>query len=209
LSSRTGQSPLRLVIRFHLITNRKPRQMIVLGLGTSVTREYEFPPPIGMNCLALGRLGNDFEELRRDTQKRRDEDEVGQGRHKVQGGRWRIIRSREPHLLLELSLERKSRKVNGQEREGEGRMVHRADVLKDRTWALNGKTFRWSDKSKYDPGAYRQVWESIRPHFEEVQATMQRVTIRAGSSQSLISDSGDSEFYHQRQLPILRSFWLG
>ena len=39
----------------------------------------------------------------------------------------------EPHLLLELSLERKNRKVNGQEREGEGRMVHRADVLKDRT----------------------------------------------------------------------------
>jgi hypothetical protein len=28
---------------------------------------------------------------------------------------------------------------------------------------------------------------------------MQRVTILAGSSQSLISDSGDSEFYHQRQ----------
>jgi hypothetical protein len=43
------------------------------------------------------------------------------------------------------------------------------------------------------------VWESIRPQFEEVQATMQRVTILAGSSQSLISDSGDSEFYHQRQ----------
>ena len=39
----------------------------------------------------------------------------------------------EPHLLLELSLERKNRKVNGQEREGEGSMVHRADVLKDRT----------------------------------------------------------------------------
>jgi hypothetical protein len=28
---------------------------------------------------------------------------------------------------------------------------------------------------------------------------MQRVTILAGSSQSLISDSGDSEFYYQRQ----------
>jgi hypothetical protein len=64
---------------------------------------------------------------------------------------------------------------------------------------VNGKTFRWSDKSKYEPGAYRQVWESIRPHFDEVQATMQRVTILAGSSQSLISDSGDSEFYQMRQ----------
>jgi hypothetical protein len=78
-------------------------------------------------------------------------------------------------------------------------MVHRADVLKDRTWALNGRTFRWSDKARYETGGFRQVWESIRPHFEEVQATMQRVTILAGSSQSLISDSGDSEFYRQRQ----------
>ena len=78
-------------------------------------------------------------------------------------------------------------------------MVHRADVLKDRTRTLNGRTFRWTDKAKYEAGGYRQVWESIRPHFEEVQATMQRVTILAGSSQSLLSDSGDSEFYHQRQ----------
>ena len=78
-------------------------------------------------------------------------------------------------------------------------MVHRADVLKDRTWALNGRTFRQLDKAKYEMGGFRHVWESIRPHFEEVQATMQGVTILAGSSQSLISDSGDSEFYHQRQ----------
>jgi hypothetical protein len=55
------------------------------------------------------------------------------------------------------------------------------------------------DKAKYETGGFRHVWESIRPHFEEVQATMQRVTILAGSSQSLISDSGDSEFYRQRQ----------
>ena len=78
-------------------------------------------------------------------------------------------------------------------------MVHRADVLKDRTWALNGCTFRWLDKARYGTGGFRHVWESIRPHFEEVQATLQRVTILAGSSQSLISDSGDSRFYRQRQ----------
>jgi hypothetical protein len=52
----------------------------------------------------------------------------------------------------------------------------------------------WSDNAKYETGGFRHVWESIRPHFEEVQATPQRVTILAGSSQSLISDSGDSEF---------------
>ena len=26
-------------------------------------------------------------------------------------------------------------------------MVHRADVLKDRTWSLDGRTFRWTDKA--------------------------------------------------------------
>ena len=31
-------------------------------------------------------------------------------------------------------------------------MVHRADVLKDREWALNGRTFRWPDKAKYQAG---------------------------------------------------------
>ena len=54
-------------------------------------------------------------------------------------------------------------------------------------------------KARYETGGFRHVWESIRPHFEEVQATLQRVTILAGSSQSLISDSGDSEFYRQRK----------
>jgi hypothetical protein len=95
-------------------------------------------------------------------------------------------------------------------------MVHRADVLKDRTWASNGRTFRWLDKARYETGAFRHVWESIRPHFEEVQATMQGVTILAGSSQSLISDSGDSEFYRQRQRKeacaapemVVRCAWL-
>jgi hypothetical protein len=152
----------------------------------------------GMNCLALGRLGNDFEEREETLKNGEIKTKLVKVGTKFKAGGGESF-GYEPHLLLELSLERKSRKINGQEREGEGRMVHRADVLKDRTWALNGKTFRWSDKSKYEPGAYRQVWESIRPHVEEVQATLQRVTILAGSSQSLISDSGDSEFYRQRQ----------
>ena len=50
-------------------------------------------------------------------------------------------------------------------------MVRRADVLKDRTWALNGRIFRWLDKARYETGGFRHVWESIQPHFEEVQAT--------------------------------------
>jgi hypothetical protein len=151
-----------------------------------------------MNCLALGRLGNDFEEREETLKNGETKTKLVKVGTKFKAGGGESF-GYEPHLLLELSLERKNRKVNGQEREGEGRMVHRADVLKDRTWALNGRTFRWSDKAKYERGGFRQVWESIRLHFEEVQATMQRVSILPGNSQSLISDSGDSEFYHQRQ----------
>jgi hypothetical protein len=151
----------------------------------------------GMNCLALGRLGNDFEEREETLKNGETKTKLVKAGTKFKAGGGESF-GYEPHLLLELSLERKNRKVNGQEREGEGRMVHRADVLKDRTWALNGRTFRWLDKAKYETGGFRHVWESIRPHFEEVQATLQRVTILAGNSQLLISDSGDSEFYHQR-----------
>jgi hypothetical protein len=152
----------------------------------------------GMNCLALGRLGNDFEERKETLKNGETKTKLVKVGTKFKAGGGESF-GYEPHLLLELSLERKNRKVNGQEREGEGRMVHRADVLKDRTWALNGRTFRWLDRAKYETGGFRHVWESIRPHFEEVQATMRRVTILAGNSQSLISDSGDSEFYRQRQ----------
>jgi hypothetical protein len=120
-----------------------------------------FAPLISrLNCLALGRLGNDFEE---------SEETLENGETKTKlvkvGTKFKAFGGEsfdhEPHLLVELSLERKNRRVNGQEREGEGRLVHRADVLKDRTWALNGRMFRWTGKAKYEAGRYRQVWESI------------------------------------------------
>ena len=70
----------------------------------------------------------------------------------------------EPHLLLELSLERKAKRKAGVEHEGEGRMIHRADVLKDRTWALNGKVIRWSELSA----------RGLRSGMELAQASQQR-----------------------------------
>jgi hypothetical protein len=150
-----------------------------------------------MNCFALGRLGNDFEE-QEEAQSNGDMKtklvKVGT-KFKAGGGE---SFGYEPHLLLEMSLERKSKKVKGQEREGEGRMVHRADVLKDRTWMLNGKVLRWSDKASYERGGFRQVWESIKPHFLEVQE-MARVQSIPGSSAALVNRSGDSEFYADRQ----------
>jgi energy-coupling factor transporter ATP-binding protein EcfA2 len=147
-----------------------------------------------MCCQALGRLGNITEELQDD-----------QNPDKIKliktGTRFKAGGSEdfgyEPHLLLEISTERKAKTVAGSKREGEGRMIHRVDVLKDRTWALNGKVIRWSDKPRYEKGGYRQVWEAIKPHWDAVQATA-HVRIETGTnSQELISVDGTSAHYQR------------
>jgi len=150
-----------------------------------------------MNCFALGRLGNEFEEQQETVNNEVKTKLVKVGTKFKAGGGESF--GYEPHLLLEMSLERKAKRVKGQEREGEGRMVHRADVLKDRTWMLNGHVLRWSDKASYDRGGFGQVWNSLRPHFTEVQATMARVQIVPGNSQDLLNSNGDSEYTEHRE----------
>ena len=150
-----------------------------------------------MNCFALGRLGNEMSEIE-------DEEKPGKTKLVKTGTKFKAGGGEsfgyEPHLLLELSLERKAKRKAGVQLEGEGRMVHRVDVLKDRTWALNGKVLRWPDKAGYIKGGYRGVWESVLPHFNEVQATMSHVQIATGASSTcLISEDGSSEFYRNRQ----------
>lgn len=152
----------------------------------------------GMNCFALGRLGNEFEEQQEQQTNGEIKTKLVKVGTKFKAGGGESF-GYEPHLLLEMSLERKPKTVRGQEREAEGRMVHRADILKDRTWVLNGSVLRFTGKSSYERGGYAQVWKSIKPHFEEVQATMARVQILPGSSESLLNQSGDSEFYQRRQ----------
>lgn len=150
-----------------------------------------------MHCFALGRLGNVMEEIQ-------DEDDPGKTKLVKVGTAFKAGGSEsfgyEPHLLLELSLERKTKVKAGSRLEGEGRMVHRADVLKDRTWALNGKVIRWSDMPQYRPGGYKRVWETMQPHFDRVQQTMAIVTLdTTQSSTSLIAESGNSEWHEKRQ----------
>ena len=153
---------------------------------------------VPMTCIAAGRLGNDFED-------REEEDSKGNIRTKTVkvGTKFKAGGGEsfgyEPHLLLEMSLERKAKKVKGQERDGEGRMVHRADVLKDRTWALNGLVLRWSDKSRYEKGGYRQVWDSLKPHFSEVQATMGQGVVGNDTFDALIVGDDKSEYYRMKQ----------
>lgn len=149
----------------------------------------------GMNCFALGRLGNEMEEQLDD----RGKTKLVKVATKFKAGGGESF-GYEPHLLLEMSLERKAKRKAGSVIEGEGRMVHRGDVLKDRTWALNGLVMRWSDKARYEAGGYRQVWQSIKPHFDRVQETMARVVINTGtSSQDMFNQEGNSEWYERKQ----------
>jgi hypothetical protein len=148
-----------------------------------------------MHCLALGRLQNDMDEIA-------DEDHNGKTKLVKVGTKFKAGGGEsfgyEPHLLIELSLERKAKTKGGVKLDGEGRMIHRADILKDRTWALNGKVFRWQDKAEYREGGYMAVWESLRAHFSAVQRTMSLVKIQSGSSEALFDGNGDSEYFREQ-----------
>ena len=72
-------------------------------------------------------------------------------------------------------------------------------MLKDRTWSLNGKVFRWSDKASYDPGGFSAVAKSLQPHFAAVQRTATRTKLQPGSSETLFDTEGNGEFYRNRE----------
>lgn len=149
-----------------------------------------------MCCQALGRLGNVMDEIQDENDPNRTKTVKTGTRFKAGGGE---DFGYEPHLLLEMSTERKAKRKQGVEREGEGRMIHRADVLKDRTWAMNGKVLRFSDKPQYQKGGYRQVWDAIKPHWDAVQATAHVRIETQTSSQELIAVAGDSAYYERRR----------
>ena len=148
-----------------------------------------------MHCIALGRVGDVTDDVIDD---KGAITKVKTGEKMKAGGSNNF--GYEPHLVLRMKLEIKARRKGGQITEEDGRMNHVAYVLKDRTWSLNGKEFRWSDKAGYKPGGYAQVWQSLRPHFAAVQETMGFVTLdTTANSEAMISEDGNSEFFQARQ----------
>lgn len=148
-----------------------------------------------MHCIALGRVGDVTDDLVDD---KGEITKVKTGEKMKAGGSNNF--GYEPHLVLRMKLEQKPKRKGGQVQENAGRMNHVAYVLKDRTWALNGQEFRWSDKTGYKPGGYLQVWQSLRPHFVAVQETMGFVQLdTAATSEALIDDNGNGEYYAHRQ----------
>ncbi|MGH9504797.1 MAG: AAA family ATPase [Terriglobales bacterium] len=153
----------------------------------------------GMHCIAIGRLGNVMEEMQGDKE--------GELRLVKTGTTFKAGGSEsfgyEPDWLCELSLERKPKVLRGKGPlpvEGEGRMIHRADVLKDRTWSTNGRVFRWGDKPSYKPGGYRAVWQDLLPYYEAVQQTGEHSQLEEGTSETAIADDGRGDYYHKQRM---------
>lgn len=143
-----------------------------------------------LHCLVLGRIQDIVEEV--ENNGRIQSVKVGEG---MKAGGQRNNFGYEPHLVVRLTLEQRPRVKKGKTFEGEGRMVHRAHILKDRTWALNGKVFRWPDRDSYKVGDYKYVWNDLKPHFLAVQETMDFVSLdRTASSADMIDDDGNSEY---------------
>lgn len=149
-----------------------------------------------LHCLVLGRIQDVIEQVLTEGGSIKSI-KVGEG---MKAGGQRNNFGYEPHLVIRLNLEQKPRVKKGKTFEEEGRMVHRALVTKDRSWALNGKVFRWPDRDGYKPGDFKYVWQSLQPHFDAVQLTNGFAKLDAiASSAIMLDDDGNSEYYAHQQ----------
>lgn len=148
-----------------------------------------------MHCLVMGRIQDVIEQVMLENGSVQSI-KTGEG---MKAGGQKNNFGYEPNLVLRMTLEQKPRVKKGKTFVDEGRMVHRALVLKDRTWAVNGKVFRWQDRDGYKPGDFRWVWNDLKPHFDAVQLTKQRPQLDTlASSAAIIEVDGNGEFYRER-----------
>jgi hypothetical protein len=149
-----------------------------------------------MHCLVLGRIQDVIEQVMMENGSIQSV-KTGEG---MKAGGQKNNFGYEPHLVFRMSLEIKPRVKKGKTFIDEGRFVHRAQVAKDRTWALNGKVFRWQDRDGYKPGEFRFVWNDLKPHFDAVQLTMQRPTLDTlRTSAEIIRTDDNGHFYRERE----------
>ena len=93
----------------------------------------------------------------------------------------------EPHLLMEFERERDGNRFN-----------HVCNVLKDRSWALNGKTLTFTDQPTYKLGYYKVVFDAFKPHFDLLAIGGQQQQLNEASSADLFP-GGHSEHYQREQ----------
>jgi len=155
-----------------------------------------------LHCLSLGRIQDLIEQVLTESGAVKSI-KTGEG---MKAGGQKNNFGYEPHLVIRMTLEQKPRVKKGKVFEEEGRMIHRAHIGKDRTWALNGRVFRWQDRPTYPDGTayhagdYKYVWADLQAHYLAVQKTRGFVTLDAtATSAELIDSDGNSEYYANRQ----------
>jgi hypothetical protein len=142
-----------------------------------------------LHGFALGRLGYEYDaQVNEDTGKK----EIVKGDSKFKAGGGESF-GYEPHLLIEMELMR-----DGSHNGRGGKLVHGANVLKDRTRILNGESFEFADVRGYKAGDYRLVFDTFLPHIEELQYTEGLSTIAESTSSELKPES-ESDYFRNKQ----------
>lgn len=109
----------------------------------------------------------------------------------------------EPDILVELWNEREEGSKRG------SHLVHKGIVLKDRSWAINGREFSWKDKSTYKKGDYRNVYKCFEPYFQVLSIGKEQVAIAADrTSDDLFDANGDSrsEYFRKLRMSLLEDW---
>lgn len=140
-----------------------------------------------LHIIVNGRLGYEYEYQQNDAGKK----ELIKGDSKMRAeGQFGY----EPHLLIEME---KVRETEGAHRGG--RFLHRAHILKDRSWALNGKTFDFADKDGYEKGDWKPIFQAFAPHFEFFDIGGQQQAAPTSTSDGLFGPDGSSEYYRRER----------
>lgn len=105
----------------------------------------------------------------------------------------------EPSLLIEMRAVQGATDNRGKRRRNVGRMLHIAEVLKDRARFLNGKVFEWPDINTYKKGDWKKFFGVFDPHFQFLNIGGKHVATVAANSTELFDANGDAEYYKRKQ----------
>lgn len=140
-----------------------------------------------LHIVVNGRLGYEYEYQENESGKK----ELIKGDSKMRAeGQFGY----EPHLLIEME---KIRDTAGTHRGG--RFLHRAFVLKDRSWALNGKTIDFLDKDGYEKGDWKKIFDAFASHFEVLNIGGRQQAAPTSTSDALFGPDGSTEHYRRER----------
>lgn len=142
-----------------------------------------------LHCLIAGRAGHEYEFQ-----------ENAEGRKElIKGGSKMKAESEfgyEPSLLFEMEAVREAPTPT---RSGRGRYIHTVRVLKDRTRALQGRTFAYRDLNAYKPSDWKKVFRDFQPHFAWLNIGGTQRALEPASSEALFEEDRLGEAYRRRQ----------